>query len=106
MGSVLSDDKRQQVVALGRLGWSLRRIEDASQVRREAAGAYLKVAGVAVRGRGRPTGNTSRPAISSRLGQGSAAARQNACVIALRQAASPANKACSSDNAWASMVVF
>ena len=27
MGNVLSDDKKQQVIALGRLGWSLRRIE-------------------------------------------------------------------------------
>ncbi len=33
MGNVLSDDKKQQVVALGRLGWSLRRIEEATAVR-------------------------------------------------------------------------
>ena len=46
--------KQQQVVALGRLGWSLRRIEAATGVRRETASAYLKAAGVAVRGRGRP----------------------------------------------------
>jgi hypothetical protein len=27
MANVLSEDKKQQVIALGRLGWSLRRIE-------------------------------------------------------------------------------
>ncbi len=52
MGNVLSNEKRQQVVALGQLGWSLRRIEAATQVRRETASAYLKAAGVTVRGRG------------------------------------------------------
>jgi transposase len=52
MSKVLSDDKKQQVLALGRLGWSLRRIEQATAVRRETASAYLKAAGIAVRGRG------------------------------------------------------
>ncbi len=52
MTNVLSDDKKQQVLALGRLGWSLRRIEEETGVRRETAGAYLKAAGIAVRGRG------------------------------------------------------
>jgi hypothetical protein len=27
MSNVLSDDKKQQVIALGKLGWTLRRIE-------------------------------------------------------------------------------
>src|SRR5216684_2581243 len=49
MSNVLSDDKRQQVLALGRLGWSLRRIQQATGIRRETAGAYLKAAGIAVR---------------------------------------------------------
>lgn len=49
MANVLSNEKRQQVVALGRLGWPLRRIEEATGVRRETASAYLKAAGVAVR---------------------------------------------------------
>src|SRR6266851_8937048 len=44
--------KRQQILALGRLGWSLRRIEETTAVRRETASAYLKAAGIAVRGRG------------------------------------------------------
>ena len=58
MSNVLSEEKKQQVIALGRLGWSLRRIEQATGVRRETAGAYLKAAGIAVRppgGWGRPT---------------------------------------------------
>ncbi len=49
MANVLSDEKKQQVVALGRLGWPLRRIEEATGVRRETASGYLKAAGVAVR---------------------------------------------------------
>ena len=50
--NVLDEQKRQQVLALGRMGWSLRRIEHATGVRRETASAYLKAAGVAVRHRG------------------------------------------------------
>jgi transposase len=50
--NVLDEQKRQQVLALGRMGWSLRRIEQATGVRRETASAYLKAAGVAVRRRG------------------------------------------------------
>jgi transposase len=50
MGNVLSEEKQQQVLALGRLGWSLRRIEDSTGVRRETASSYLKDAGIPVRG--------------------------------------------------------
>lgn len=49
MANVLSEEKRRQVEALGRLGWSLRRIQRETHVRRETAGAYLKAAGIAVR---------------------------------------------------------
>src|SRR5215471_16784939 len=49
MSNVLSEEKRQQVLALGRLGWPLRRIEQETGVRRETAGAYLKTAGIGVR---------------------------------------------------------
>jgi hypothetical protein len=48
MSNVLSTDKKQQVIALGKLGWPLRRIEEVTGVRRETASAYLKAAGVAV----------------------------------------------------------
>jgi hypothetical protein len=44
MSNVLSDDKKQQVIALGKLGWTLRRIEQATGVRRETASNYLKAA--------------------------------------------------------------
>ncbi len=50
--NVLTEEKKQQVLALGRLGWSLRRIQEAVGVRRETASAYLKDHGVAVRGPG------------------------------------------------------
>jgi transposase len=53
MANILSDAKKQQVIALGQLGWTLRRIEAATGVRRETAGAYLKAAGIAVRPPGR-----------------------------------------------------
>ncbi len=49
VSNVLSEEKKKQVVALGQLGWSLRRIEKATAVRRETAAAYLKAAGVGVR---------------------------------------------------------
>ncbi|MGC2334143.1 MAG: IS21 family transposase, partial [Candidatus Acidiferrales bacterium] len=49
MSNVLSEGKKQQVIALGKLGWPLRRIEQATGVRRETAGAYLEAAGIAVR---------------------------------------------------------
>jgi len=59
--NVLSDEKRQQVVALGRLGWPLRRIEAETGIRRETASRYLRAAGIEVAGRGR---RGARPAIS------------------------------------------
>ena len=49
MSNLLSEAKKQQVIALGRLGWPLRRIEQETGVRRETAGAYLKAAGIGVR---------------------------------------------------------
>lgn len=42
MSNVFSEEKRQQVIAMGRQGWPLRRIEQETGVRRETAGAYLK----------------------------------------------------------------
>lgn len=62
MSNVLSDEKVQQVIALGRLGWSLRRIEQATGVRRETASSYLKTAGIGVRAPG-GWGRRAKPAI-------------------------------------------
>ena len=63
MSNVLTADKQHQVLALGRLGWSLRRIEAATGVRRETASSYLKAAGVVVRGPGRPAARSAKPAM-------------------------------------------
>lgn len=52
MSNVLDETKQQQVIALGRLGWSLRRIEATTGVRRETIRGYLRAAGVPVRARG------------------------------------------------------
>jgi transposase len=49
MSNVLNEQKKQQVIALGRLGWSLRRIQRATGVRRETVATYLKLAGIPFR---------------------------------------------------------
>jgi transposase len=64
MSNVLDDEKQQQIRALGRLGWTLSRIQEATGIRRETIGGYLKAAGIAVRSRGRPSEAKSKPAIS------------------------------------------
>jgi len=63
MANVLSDEKKQQVIALGRLGWTLRRIQGATGVRRETAAGYLKAAGIPVRPPGWERRAGSKPAI-------------------------------------------
>jgi transposase len=58
MGYVLSENKKQQVIALGRLEWSLRRIGAATGVDRRTARGYLVAAGVPIRSeRGRRAPN-------------------------------------------------
>jgi transposase len=49
VSNVLKEQKKQQVIALGRLGWSLRRIQKTTGVRRETAATYLREAGVGLR---------------------------------------------------------
>lgn len=49
MSNVLSEGKKQQVIALGQLGWSLRRIEATVHIRRETISGYLRAAGIPVR---------------------------------------------------------
>ena len=66
MSNVLNEQQKQQVIALGRLGWSLRRIERESGVRRETISAYLKEAGVALRP---PRGRRIRAKPASRAGE-------------------------------------
>src|SRR5581483_10651 len=64
MSNVLDNDKQQQILALGRLGWSLRRIEQVLAVRRETISGYLRAAGIAVHGRGRRSESKAKPAIA------------------------------------------
>jgi hypothetical protein len=64
MSNVLDDHKQQKIRALGRLGWTLSRIQEATGVRRETIGGYLKAAGIRVRGRGRPSESKPKPAVS------------------------------------------
>jgi len=63
MSNVLSEEKKLQVIALGKLGWPLRRIEQETGVRRETAGAYLKAAGITVHPPGWRRRSQSKPAI-------------------------------------------
>jgi transposase len=49
MSNVLSEEEKQQVIALGRLGWSLRKIQKATGVHRTTAADYLRAAGIALR---------------------------------------------------------
>ena len=64
MANVLKDEKKPQIIALGRLGWSLRKIQEATRVRRETISAYLRGAGGEIwpPGRWKPEGK-AKPAI-------------------------------------------
>ena len=62
----MNEEQKQQVIALGRLGWSLRRIERETSVRRETVSAYLKEAGIALRP---PRGRRIRSKTASRAGE-------------------------------------
>ena len=77
MGNVLDKTKQEQVIALGRLGWSLRRIEEATGVRRETAGGYLRSAGVALRAPGGWGRKPPKPAIEVTTGSGGPKPEEN-----------------------------
>ena len=65
MANVLSTQRKVEIQALGRLGWSLRKIEQATGVRRETIGKYLKAAGIPVRrARGRSFSKAASEAIT------------------------------------------
>jgi transposase len=100
MANVLSEEKQKQIEALGRLGWSLRRIEEATGVRRETASTYLKAAGIAIRpprrwGRAKPANEaiTDSAGVSgpkpaneaitdfARVPARASAGRSSACVV-------------------------
>ena len=75
----MNEEKKQQVIALGRLGWSLRKIRKTTGVRRETAADYLRAAGAGLR----PPGAWGR----------SAPAKPANEVTPDSQAAKPANRA-------------
>jgi len=58
VSNVLNEEKKQQVIALGRLGWSLRKIQKSTGIRRETAADYLRAAGIGLR----PPGGWGRSA--------------------------------------------
>ena len=49
----MSKTQQDRIIALGRLQWTLRKIEEATGSRRETVGKYLRAAGVVVRPPGR-----------------------------------------------------
>jgi transposase len=63
MANVLDSGKQQQILGLGRLGWTLRRIEHETGIRRETVSRYLKQAGIEVRSPGRWGHAAAKPAI-------------------------------------------
>ena len=63
MANVLDAEKRQQILALGKLGGTLRRIEQETGIRRETVSRYLKQAGIEVRPPGRWGHPAAKPAI-------------------------------------------
>jgi transposase len=67
MSNVLDHEKQQQVLGLGRAGWTVRRIAAATGVDRATARGYLRAAGIPVRGRGRPGERVAKPAISAEV---------------------------------------
>jgi len=92
--NVLSEEKKQQIIALGKVGWSLRRIERAVHIRRETAAAYLKTAGIAIR----PPGGWGRrapakPAIQVITDFGADSADQNVVPEEPRPGRSPSASA-------------
>ena len=81
MANVLKPEKQEQVRALGRLGWSLRRIQAETGVHRESVRRYLTEAGIAIRdqrGRRRPAVDGPKPAsqVTADPGPGSKPASQ------------------------------
>jgi hypothetical protein len=60
--NVLSEEKRKQVIALGPLGWRLRRIDKAPGVRRETAAGYLRAANITIRPPRRVQKDPAKPA--------------------------------------------
>ena len=103
MGNVLRPEQQEQVRALGRLGWSLRRIQRETGVDRGTIRGYLKAAGILVRGprrRRAPSAPEANPASQVTPDPGvdpnpasqvfpDPAAREEALTSAVRSACEP-----------------
>lgn len=87
----MNEAKKQQVIALGRLGWSLRRIQKNTGVRRETAASYLREAGVALRAPG-AWGRTAPAKPANGVATDSAPAKASNSVSAGPLSAKPANE--------------
>ena len=90
MSNVLDHQKQQQVLGLGRLGWPVRRIAEATGVDRATARGYLLAAGVRVRARGRPGERAAKPAISVEVSTDSTLEKPAICGTVSTDAARPA----------------
>jgi transposase len=90
VSNVLREEKKQQVIALGRLGWPLRRIERETGVRRETAAGYLRAAGVTVSPPGRWGPQSAKPAIE--VASDSEAAAKPAIEVTPDSGAPPASQ--------------
>jgi transposase len=94
VSNVLSEEKKRQVIALGQLGWSLRRIQQATHIRRETAARYLKAAGIAVRSPGGWGRKEAKPAIQVSTDFGADSARGTPVPTEPRPSRSPSASAC------------
>jgi transposase len=90
MSNVLDHEKQQQILGLGRLGWPVRRIAEATGVDRATVGGYLRAAGIPVRSRGRPGERTAKPAISVEVSTDSPPPKPAICGRVSTDSASPA----------------
>ena len=93
MPNVLNNEKKQQILALGQLGWSLRRIQQATRVRRETISSYLKSAGVGVwppGGWGRQAGSKPAIGVTTDSGVELSAPRPQIQGVLLGESAKPA----------------
>jgi len=103
MANVLDREKQQQILALGRLGWTLRRIEEETGVRRETVSRYLKRAGIEVRPPGRWGHAPAKAAIevfTDPAALGGAAPAAGAEVSVPTPGRSPTASACEPHREW------
>jgi transposase len=94
VSNVLSEEKQQQVIALGRLGWTLRRIQLETGIRRETASAYLKAAGIPIRPPGAWGRRSAKPAneVSPDSGAETTAVEHPPAALSTSRESKPANE--------------